>query len=368
HSLCAPLALMPSSLWGSTALALSECANCGAQLTGPYCNQCGQKANVHRTLTAIGHDLMHGVLHLDGKLAHTLPLLAFKPGKLTRRFIEGERAKFVSPMAMFLFSVFAMFAVFQMIGIGVPTDLGELVDDEAVAELQVENATLNARKATLEQLIAAASTAEAKELLENRLRLVENELAALELANAVAGVESEVEADGAQKSGDPREPSFSAKLDTSPGLFHISDKSAPDFLKKLAEKWNKNPGLMLYKMQANGYKFSWLLIPLSLPFVWLLFAWRRGVMAYDHTVFITYSLSFMSLFFIALSLLNIAGLSIGWTMTLFATLAPLHLYKHLRHSYGLSRFSAIWRFLMLMLFILIVSSLFLQALLLLGGF
>jgi hypothetical protein len=79
----------------------------------------------HRSLAAIGHDIMHGVLHLDGKLWNTLPLLAFKPGKLTRRFIEGERAKFVSPMAMFLFSVFAMFAVFQMVGISAPTDLGE---------------------------------------------------------------------------------------------------------------------------------------------------------------------------------------------------------------------------------------------------
>ncbi len=32
---------------------------------------------------------------------------------------------------------------------------------------------------------------------------------------------------------------------------------------------------MIYKLQANGYKFSWLLIPLSLPFVWLTFVWKR---------------------------------------------------------------------------------------------
>ncbi|MEL7189212.1 MAG: hypothetical protein AAGK17_06630, partial [Pseudomonadota bacterium] len=53
-----------------------ECANCGAMVTGAYCSQCGQKRKIHRTLTAIGHDLMHGVLHLDGKLIKTLPLLA----------------------------------------------------------------------------------------------------------------------------------------------------------------------------------------------------------------------------------------------------------------------------------------------------
>ena len=34
----------------------------------------------------------------------------------------------------------------------------------------------------------------------------------------------------------------------------------------ILKKWQENPGLMLYKLQANGYKFSWLLIPLSIPF------------------------------------------------------------------------------------------------------
>src|SRR5688500_10485792 len=39
------------------------CRNCGAELSGPYCHQCGQKARVHRTLTAFWHDLVHSVLH-----------------------------------------------------------------------------------------------------------------------------------------------------------------------------------------------------------------------------------------------------------------------------------------------------------------
>jgi hypothetical protein len=92
------------------------CLNCGAQLSGPYCVQCGQHAHVHRTLAAIWHDILHSVLHFDGKFWRTLPLLALRPGELTRRYIAGERAKFVSPMALFLFSIFLMFAVFSFIG------------------------------------------------------------------------------------------------------------------------------------------------------------------------------------------------------------------------------------------------------------
>ncbi len=94
----------------------TACLNCGAALTGPYCHQCGQAAHVHRSLAAFWHDLAHGVLHFEGKIWRTLPLLAWRPGQLTRRYIEGERARFVSPMALFLFSVFLMFAVFHAVG------------------------------------------------------------------------------------------------------------------------------------------------------------------------------------------------------------------------------------------------------------
>jgi len=90
-----------------------NCLNCGTTLVGPHCHACGQKGHVHRTLHAFGHDFLHSVLHFDGKIWRTLPMLAWKPGDLTRRYVHGERAKFVSPLALFLFTVFLTFAVFN---------------------------------------------------------------------------------------------------------------------------------------------------------------------------------------------------------------------------------------------------------------
>ena len=52
---------------------------------------------------------------------------------------------------------------------------------------------------------------------------------------------------------------------------------------------------MLFKLKSNGYKYSWALIPLSVPFVWLLFPFSSRFRLYDHTVFVTYSLCFMLL-------------------------------------------------------------------------
>ena len=60
----------------------------------------------------------------------------------------------------------------------------------------------------------------------------------------------------------------------------------------------KNPELAVYKIQNAAYKYAFLLVPISLPFVWLLFIWRRGTTLFDHAVYILYSLSFVSLLFI----------------------------------------------------------------------
>jgi hypothetical protein len=89
----------------------ANCLNCVTPLSGPFCHQCGQHAHVHRTLSAFFHDFLHGVLHFEGKIWRTLPMLAWKPGELTRSYIDGQRARFVSPIALFLFCVFLMFGV-----------------------------------------------------------------------------------------------------------------------------------------------------------------------------------------------------------------------------------------------------------------
>ena len=103
------------------------CRNCGATLSGPFCARCGQAAHIHRSLLSLGHDILHSVFHFEGRIWRTLPQLFFHPGRLTRRYIDGERAKFVSPMALFLFTVFLMFAVFSFTG-------GALLDDSGIEE------------------------------------------------------------------------------------------------------------------------------------------------------------------------------------------------------------------------------------------
>jgi hypothetical protein len=99
-----------------------------------------------------------------------------------------------------------------------------------------------------------------------------------------------------------------------------------------------------------------------------MFAWRRRFHGYDHAVFVTYSLAFMSLLFITISLISVIPGGAGWAAMLFFVGAPLHLYKQLRYAYSLSRFSALWRFGLLLVSSQIVLTLFLLILGVLGAF
>jgi hypothetical protein len=127
---------------------------------------------------------------------------------------------------------------------------------------------------------------------------------------------------------------------------------------------SENPKLLIYKLKTNAYKFSWALIPLSVPFLWLLFPFSRRFRLYDHTVFVTYSLSFKSMLIIAALLLGTIGLgSIG---SLAFVVPPIHMYVQLKGAYGLTRLGALWRTVLLVSFAFLAVTFFGLLLLTLG--
>jgi hypothetical protein len=126
-------------------------------------------------------------------------------------------------------------------------------------------------------------------------------------------------------------------------------------------KAKQNPDLVLYKLKSNSYKWSWAIIPLSVPFVWLLFPFSRRFRLYDHTVFVTYSLSFMTILVSVGTLLSAVGINAIAPVILF--IPPIHMYRQLRGTYGCGRWGALWRTSVL----LIVAVLVLCAFILMMG-
>jgi hypothetical protein len=314
----------------------AACLNCGTRILRRYCPECGQAAHVHRTLGAFWHDIAHSVLHFEGNIWRTLPLLAWRPGELTRRYVEGERARFVSPMALFLFTVFLMFAVFSAFGPTMDTPNGQATQKEA-AEVDQAISALEAQRTE-----RIANKQDTKEVDED-----------LQKARAAQAV---LRASGGMATKDQP---FGGKIDTGWPKLDAGLKKA-----------NENPALLLYKLQSNAYKFSWALIPISLPFLWLLFLHRRRYRqhygAYDHLVFVTYSITFMSLALITFLALRSIGIQGGFINFLFVIVPPLHMYRQLRGAYQLRRRSALWRSAALLFFASIALTLFSTLLLALG--
>jgi hypothetical protein len=165
-------------------VAHEACRNCGATLGGPFCARCGQAAHIHRSLLSLGHDILHGVFHFEGRIWRTLPQLFFHPGRLTRRYIDGERAKFVSPMALFLFTVFLMFAVFSFTGGALLDDSG--VEDGAnVVTGNFKSGNQSAIEATDEKLATLREQLEAPDLSVDKRADLARQISELESARGV---------------------------------------------------------------------------------------------------------------------------------------------------------------------------------------
>jgi len=302
------------------------CLNCGTALIGTHCHACGQSGHIHRTAGALFHDIAHGVFHVEGRTWHTLPLLFWRPGEVTRRYIAGERVNFVSPMALFLFSVFLMVAVFGLIG-------GPF-------------GTVNATQATA---LAKARTDAANDLVR-----VEAELGKLQAEKAALKAKGVKNPDLNEKIGDLTNEQAELRMVTK-GVLKPDIKSDPIDVDQAGLKTGvpgvdhiirhaaANPELTAYKLQASAYKFSWALIPISLPFIWMLFMLRRDVGLYDHAVFATYSLAAMTLMVVGLSLAAALGMPGVLTGTVLVFFPPWHMYRQLKGTYGLGRFGAIWR-------------------------
>ncbi|WP_260580867.1 DUF3667 domain-containing protein [Sphingopyxis sp. PET50] len=341
----------------------ARCLNCGTSLTGPHCHRCGQKADVHRSFGAIGHDLVHAIFHFEGKIWNTLPLLAWRPGDLTRRYIHGERARFISPLALFLFAVFLTYAVLAMVGSG--GGLGEELS-KAAAEQTRTAAIKDSMQAEVDRIDAALAK---KDVPATTRQALQDERDTLQKSADYLGVSrsrSREERAADRAAGPPVLEDPRQQVMT--GADFISrnkvDTGVP-FIDHGLEKAFANPALILYKLQANAYKFAWALIPLSLPFMWLLYPFSRRFHTYDHFVFVTYSISFMLLLFVVVRLLNLT--IFGEVATFIAIFyVPFHMYRQLRGAYRSSRFGALVRTTLLLFFSLFAVITFMLLLLALG--
>jgi hypothetical protein len=90
---------------------VGRCLNCGGELSGPFCAACGQRAvPANPSVSEIAGDAWEELSGYDGRLAATFRDLAH-PGRLTKNYIEGRRARYLSPVRLYLIVSFFYFVI-----------------------------------------------------------------------------------------------------------------------------------------------------------------------------------------------------------------------------------------------------------------
>jgi hypothetical protein len=95
----------------------ARCANCGAGLRGPFCAECGQAVKpLDPPVRQFAKELAQELLDVDNRVLRSLRRLVFSPGFLTRAYMDGRRARWLSPLKLYLLTSVAAFAVLTFAG------------------------------------------------------------------------------------------------------------------------------------------------------------------------------------------------------------------------------------------------------------
>src|SRR3990172_246963 len=116
------------------------CPNCGAEFSlkperANFCPSCGQENHdLNIPFKHLLEELSETVLHFDTKSIRTLQALVIKPGVLTSEFIHGRRARYVTPIRLYIFIRF-LFLLFLSSSSGrtderTPTEAKQLITGE----------------------------------------------------------------------------------------------------------------------------------------------------------------------------------------------------------------------------------------------
>ena len=120
----------------------THCKNCGTELKGMYCHNCGQYAlDSRQPFWKYILQYFENVYQFDTKIWSTLWMLFRRPGFLTTEFNAGKIASYVHPMRLFMCITLLFFiGFFMFIGDTVDRAMSNLNSETIIDELEEASA------------------------------------------------------------------------------------------------------------------------------------------------------------------------------------------------------------------------------------
>lgn len=92
-----------------------NCLNCGHDVEEHFCPHCGQEnLETKRAFHYLFTHFIEDLTHYDGQFWGTIKNLLFRPGCLTKIYLEGKRQKYVPPVKLYIFISFITFFLFAL--------------------------------------------------------------------------------------------------------------------------------------------------------------------------------------------------------------------------------------------------------------
>ena len=275
------------------------CANCDTPLTGEYCAKCGQRHEPHvHQLSHFAGEAFESITHADSRLWRTLGYLLTKPGRLSREFFAGKRARQLPPFRLYL--VISLF-FFLVAGLSSSSEVDSDADEspptaESVAALITAADNLESQVGTAPGVDKAV-----KNLRKKAARLQ----ARLDAEKAGAAVKPEpTDEDGDASAAEPAEagPATKARPDrvnfgmcedvVDPGPNGSwSGRAFFGYCQKLSVMSGK---ALLEEMVHNIPKAMFVFLPLLAGFMKLLY-WRPKRYYVEHLLFLVHNHAFVFL-------------------------------------------------------------------------
>jgi hypothetical protein len=114
----------------------TNCLNCGAEVKGKFCSNCGQEnVNTRENFLHLAGHFISDYFHFDSKFFRSLMPLFTRPGFLTKEYWQGRRVHYIHPLRMFFFITI----IFMISATVFYKQFGEQMKNKMVGEIIVDD-------------------------------------------------------------------------------------------------------------------------------------------------------------------------------------------------------------------------------------
>lgn len=325
----------------------TECLNCyhPLDISDQYCPNCGQLNSTKKlAFDDFFNEFFAGIFAYDSRLHRTLGALLFKPGKISKDYIEGKRVRYANPYRFYLSASIIFFLVWS-----IPQDFENIQsngtlrpDQEQVAELDSALTAERANNPTLDSLLGnrISIVADTTKKKEEVVYFSESEIDTMSFFKRT-GKKLEVFSNFYERT---EEKNIDEALDS---LNYTNTRFNHWLFKKTIDTHTfvKEPGVFISYFVSKLPFIIFFYLPVFALFIWLLYL-RRPFTYMEHLVFTFHNqTTWFVLFGLAVILDYI--FNTDWITALTVFVFAFYLYKAFRRFYGQGRVKTVLKFIII---------------------